>query len=281
MNPGIFAKTFQRATLPEVLDTVRSFGFTEIQFNMSCAGLPSLPDELSQATARRIGQELQQRGIRMSAVSGTFNMIHPDPLEREKGLTSLGVLAAACQDMGTSVITLCTGTLDAGSMWAYHPGNASPEAWRALTAALEQALLLAEQHNVQLAIEPEPANVVASAPLARRLLDEMQSPRLKIIMDAANLYPAGRPQELSAVLEEAFHLLGHDIILAHAKDVLDEAGTRFGAAGQGLIHYEHYIELLLRYGYQGPLIMHGLEERDVPGSSDFLNRKLAAVQNKT
>jgi sugar phosphate isomerase/epimerase len=280
MKLGIFAKTFQRRSLTEVLDSLRSYGFTATQFNMSCAGLPSLPDDLSTDTARMIGHELRQRGITMTAVSGTFNMVHPDPSVREKGLHALGLLAGACRNMGTSVITLCTGTLDPGNMWAYHPDNASPEAWRTLTASLEQSLLLAEQQGVQLAIEPEPAHVVASAPQARRLLDEMQSSRLKIIMDAANLYPAGRPQELPAVLEEAFHLLGQDIILAHAKDVLDEAGTRFGAAGQGLIDYGQYIELLLRCGYQGPLIMHGLEEQDVPGSSDFLNGKIATAQNK-
>jgi sugar phosphate isomerase/epimerase len=35
------------------------------------------------------------------------------------------------------------------------------------------------------------SNVIDSAQKARRLLDEIRSPRLKITMDAANLFHAG------------------------------------------------------------------------------------------
>lgn len=275
MKPGIFAKTFQRGTLEEVLDAMQSLGLSATQFNMACAGLPPLPERISPELSRVIGDGLKQRGMSMSAVSGTFNMIHPHPAEREQGLKCLRVLAEACKEMGTETITLCTGSMDPVNMWAYHPGNASPEAWRLLTSFMEQALTLAQQFHVGLAIEPEAANVVSSAPLARRLLDEMQSPYLKIVMDAANLYPAGNKGAFSTVLEEAFELLGSDIVLAHAKDVLNEEGTVFGAAGQGLVDYRHYISLLHACGYRGPLVLHGLREDEVPRSLAFLNEHLA------
>lgn len=275
MKPGIFAKTFQRGTLEEVLDAMQSLGLSATQFNMACAGLTPLPEHISPELSRVIGDGLKQRGMSMSAVSGTFNMIHPHPAEREQGLKCLRVLAEACKEMGTETITLCTGSMDPVNMWAYHPGNASPEAWRLLTSSMEQALTLAQQYHVGLAIEPEAANVVSSAPLARRLLDEMQSPYLKIVMDAANLYPAGNKGAFSTVLEEAFELLGSDIVLAHAKDVLNEEGTVFGAAGQGLVDYRHYISLLHASGYRGPLVLHGLREDEVPRSLAFLNDHLA------
>jgi sugar phosphate isomerase/epimerase len=74
---------------------------------------------------------LNERNLTMAAVSGTFNMIHPNPRKRRDGLRRLGVLAGACGQLGTSVITLCTGTRDPEDMWRSHPENDVPEAWHA------------------------------------------------------------------------------------------------------------------------------------------------------
>src|SRR5690349_23251315 len=50
---------------------------------------------------------------------------------------------------------------------------------------------IARQANAVLAFEPEVSNVVDSARKARRLLDEIGSPHLKVTMDPANLFHAG------------------------------------------------------------------------------------------
>ena len=48
MHLGIFAKTFPRPTLEETLDAVVDHGLAHVQFNMSCAGLPTLPETLDE-----------------------------------------------------------------------------------------------------------------------------------------------------------------------------------------------------------------------------------------
>ena len=103
----------------------------------------------------------------MAAVSGTFNMIDPDRARRLDGLRRLGVLASACRGMGTSIITLCTGTRDPEDMWRRHAENDSDGAWSDLVESMSRALELAEAHDVVLAFEPELANVVDSASLCR------------------------------------------------------------------------------------------------------------------
>jgi sugar phosphate isomerase/epimerase len=104
MQLGIFAKTFPRSSLEETLDAVRAHEIGCVQFNMSCAGLRPMPEEIPQELADRIREEMNKRNLTMSAVSGTFNMIHPDPKMRRDGLRRLGVLADACGRLGTLVI---------------------------------------------------------------------------------------------------------------------------------------------------------------------------------
>jgi sugar phosphate isomerase/epimerase len=259
MRLGIFSKTFRRPTAEENFEAVRAHGLGCVQFNMSCAGLPSLPDEIDPAVSARIRETAAHSGIVIEAVSGTFNMIHPDPAVRQSGLDRLRTLAAACHDLGAPVVTLCTGTRDADDMWRWHPDNALPAAWADLLRAMEAALTIAEDEQITLAFEPERANVVNSAERGHALLRAMRSPRLKVIIDPANIIVPGDAQEMERVVEEA---------IAHAKD--RGADDEFRAAGQGILNYEHYLRLLQARAFAGPLIVHGLAEAQVDTSLQFL-----------
>jgi sugar phosphate isomerase/epimerase len=46
------------------------------------------------------------------------------------------------------------------------------------------------------------------------------------------------------------------------------------AAGRGLLDYDYYLALLGKIGFTGPLILHSLEESDVPGCVAMLREKL-------
>ena len=88
---------------------------------------------------------------------------------------------------------------------------------------------VAKESDITLVFEPEVNNVVHTARKARRLLDELQSPRLEVVFDGANIYHRGELSRQHEMLTEAIDLLGNDIALAHAKDILAKANQ---AAGQ-------------------------------------------------
>jgi sugar phosphate isomerase/epimerase len=156
-------------------------------------------------------------------------------------------------------------------MWRWHPENDAPDAWDDLLETMAEALQIAAEFNLKLGVEPETGNVVNSAQRARDLLDAMQSPHLKIVMDASNLLRPGEVARQQAIMDEAFDLLGKDIALAHAKDVTDDGG-QIGhcAAGKGMLDWAYYLGKLRSVGYQGALVMHGLEEDEVAASKAFL-----------
>ena len=275
MQIGIFAKTFPGTDALTVLSAARAAGYATVQFNMACLGLPSMPDAISPAEAVGIAAAAQTTGLGIAAISGTYNMVHPDIAVRRKGLARLEVLAAASQLIGTRLITLCTGTRDATDQWRHHPDNATPAAWADLIAEMTKAVAIAEAHDVDLGIEPELANVVASAPLARRLLDTIGSPRLKIVLDPANLFEVAGAADRQRLIGTAVDLLAPSIAMAHAKD--RTADGRFAAAGQGVIDFPQFLGALRRAGVDVPLITHGLEAADAPDVAGFLARTLEAL----
>jgi sugar phosphate isomerase/epimerase len=163
MQLGIFAKTFDGKHPSIVFPQVKAAGFTVAQYNMACSGLAAMPDEISDAVIADIKSATRSSGVTLNALSATYNMIHPDVSEREKGHRRLAVIAQAAQAFGIPLITLCTGTRDATDQWKHHPDNTSVEAWRDLIQSMQTAITITGKYNVNLGIEPELANVINSA----------------------------------------------------------------------------------------------------------------------
>jgi len=275
MQLGIFSTVFERPTLAARLDAIRDAGFIAVQFHMQCAGLAPLPEVIDDALAQAIGAAHRARGLTVAALSGTFNMIHPDEGMRERGFAGLAAIARAAALMGAPVVTLCSGTWNTDSMWRAHPDNQNAAAWARCEAAMQRAAALGEQHGVIMAFEPEVANVLDSAVRARRMLDAIDSPWLKVVFDGANIFHHGELAQQHVILDEAIALLGRDIVHAHAKDLDEDGAAGKLAAGTGVLDYPHYLAGLRRAGFAGPLVLHGLAEAQVAACRAFVDDALA------
>lgn len=272
MQLGIFAKTFSGIDPYTVLQAAAKAGFATVQYNMACSGLPSLPDRIPADVSGAIASASRATGTGIAAVSATYNMIHPDRAVRAAGHRRLDVIAAACKAMGAGIVTLCTGTRDVEDQWRHHPDNQTPEAWRDLLDAMEAAIEIAERHDVTLGIEPELANVVNSAAAAHRLIAEVESHRIGIVLDAANLFETETLDDQRRIVSEAVDLLASRVVMAHAKD--RDATGGFATAGTGVLDYPHYLKRLRAAGFDGPLVTHGLDAGEAAATAAFLRRTL-------
>jgi sugar phosphate isomerase/epimerase len=275
MKIGVFAKTFPGNSPEAVLRQSAAAGFEGVQYNMACSGLASMPGEIAPDEARAVAEAARVSGQQVFAVSGTYNMIHPDPSVRRAGERRLAVIAAACRDMGTSLVTVCTGTRDAEDQWRHHPENASAEAWRDLLHSFEVAVRIAEQHGVLLGVEPELANVVSSATAARRLIDEMGSRAIRIVLDPANLAEQAESAERRRIIEQSVDLLAGDIVMAHAKDRAEDGNV--ATAGKGVIDFGHFLSRLKSVGFDGPIVAHGFEAGEAAEVAQFLRQQRKAL----
>ena len=274
MELGIFGKTFRRPGSRATLEAVKALGLRCVQFNFESAGLPSMPDEVPSPILDSIAAALRETGVRLAALSATFNMAHPDSMIRRQGLRRLRVVAEAAAHLQVPMVTLCTGSRDTENMWRAHPENRSQQAWTDLLETMDEAMEISARTGVALAIEPEPGNVISDARRAYALSESLQADNhLKIILDPANLLQAGRLQR--DVLDEALDLLGDDLGIANAKDRGDDDQTC--ALGRGIVDFDTFFGLLRAVGFEGPVIMHGFEENEALESTRFARAKLREV----
>lgn len=280
MHVGIMTGHFPRPSLGETLDAIRAHGMRHVQFNLASAHLAGPLAEQTPATYQEIRSEFAKRDMTIAALGGPMNMVDVDPAKRQEGIDRMRTRIEACASLCTRAIATCTGSRHPDSMWRHHPDNQSEEAWRVLRRTLEQLLPVAEAHDVALAFEPEVNNVANTAQRSRRLIDEMASPALKVVMDAANLFGKGDLPRMTEILDEAFDLLGEHIAMAHAKDLDRDGDAGHLAAGDGKLDYQRYVALLCSLPFEVAVILHGLREDQVAGSVALLTGHAKAFQPK-
>jgi sugar phosphate isomerase/epimerase len=276
MKLGIFAKTFAGTSPRDVLRAARRAGYRAVQYNFACSGLGALPAAVPEQAADAVREAATSEGVEIAAVSATYNMVHPDRAERRRGRQSFAAIAGAAGRMGARLLTVCTGSRDPRDQWRHHPDNASPSSFRELCLECGLLLQVAEDHDLLIGIEPELANVVDTPRRALELLDALGSPRLRIVLDPANLFEVAAPERRRALVEGAIDLLGDRIALAHAKDRGPDGG--FATAGRGVIDFRHFFRTLRRAGYDGTVVAHGLGPEEAAEVALFLEAAWTAAE---
>jgi len=270
MQVGIMSGMFKRPTLGEALDAILDHDIRYLQFNLSSLNLKGPLSEKLDTASAMVSPQIEKRGMTIAAMAGQANMVDPVPEKRREGIERIKLFIAACADIGTSVLATCTGSRNPENMWRTHPDNDTDETWEVLCDTLAELLPHAEAHGVTLAFEPEVCQVASSAAKSRRLIDDMGSPNLKVVMDAANIFGKGDLARMREVLDEAFQLLGDHVAIAHAKDLDHDGDSGHLAAGTGKLDYERYVSLLCGLPFDVPVILHGLSVDQVDESAGML-----------
>jgi len=245
------------------------------------AGLPTIPDQpVPDDVVDAIRAAADQAGVGLAAISGTFNSAHPDPAHRRTYLGRFPHLCAVARDLHIGLITLSSGSRDPQDMWRWHPDNTTPQAWADSRTTLQALATLAEDYGLTLAVEPEHSNVVATADQAITMLDQIDSPALKIIYDAANLLDPESydPAAAASAITRDIGILGPHIELGHAKELIAERAP--AAPGTGLLPWPLIVQTLHEAGFDGALVIHGLPEASVPLAVTTLEAAVAAAPTR-
>ncbi|MBR6323073.1 MAG: sugar phosphate isomerase/epimerase [Lachnospiraceae bacterium] len=277
MKLGFYSPEISGQNVQEVFEKARAYGFTEVQYNFLTSHGEEMPAVFYPEELEEVAKAAAECGIRITAVNGTFNMVDNDRERLEEYVRRFRLICEAAAFLGAPVVTLCTGSKNPTGMWRYSPESASDEAWKDLIAATRKIMPLAAEYGLIFGVETEASNVIFTAQRNRRYLDEIGDPHLKVIMDCANLFPAGtaKKENVDDTIREAFRLLGPDVVLAHGKDIAESGSVSFASPGMGIVNYRLFFELLKELNYPGGLILHGIHNTaDFPLSVDIMRKAM-------
>ena len=263
MALGLYSPEIPERAPDRLFARAAGLGAKAMQFSFASTHGQELPPALPREQAEEIGRQARAAGVAIEAVNGTFNML--EGAERlEEDLRRFRGVASVLDALGCRCMTLCTGSYSPAGMWVYHPDNGGEEAFLRAVAVTKRLLPIAEDFDLRLLVETEASNAICTPERTRRYLDAVASPRLGVVMDCANLFPAGTAQRRNVrpTIERAFRLLGGDVVLAHGKDVLEAEKPAFTAPGLGIVDYPFFFQQLRAVGYRGSLILHGIKQAE-------------------
>jgi len=206
--------------------------------------------DLSGLTGRRceeIANTYRSAGISIHSIGVYTNLIHPDEAERNANLAYFDRMMKVGADMGAHTFITEAGHYQPegpSKRFAYHFLG---EVWKKMVATGKELAELAERRKATVLVEPYFGDFFASAKRTRMFLEEVGSPRIRALLDPANLL------ELND-LEEMFDQLDPWIECFHAKDRKLHV-IRGVAAGQGDLDYRKFVTMAAKQKPHIPLIV--------------------------
>ena len=122
-----------------------------------------------------------------------------------------------------------------------------PYQYELLLDSVRRMTAQAEKFGVFIGIEPVLVHTLNTPKLAAKLLSDVASPNLQIVLDPINLLSVENISRQHEIIDSCFDLFSDKIVAVHAKDVLIENGVfKRCVIGQGLFDHEYFYKKLNR-----------------------------------
>lgn len=246
MQIGIRLHDTKQLPLEERVKNVKEQGFTCAHLALSkvISDYSVADSALTPGFAMYLKNLFRKNDVDIAVLGCYLNLANPNE-EKLKSVTEryLSHIRFA-SILGCGVVGTETG--NPNETYTYEEGRShSEEALETFITNLRPVVEYAEKMGVILAIEPVFTHIVCNPLRARKVLDEIASPNLRIILDPVNLLHISNYQNREAIVKEAIEVLGDDVAVVHIKDFRVEEGRLLSVtAGTGMMDYTDIIRFI-------------------------------------
>jgi len=196
------------------------------------------------------------------AVLGCYkNLANPDTEQLKKIMDSYMHHIRFASILECGMVGTETGAVNVE--YKYTPDNHTDAALQIFTENLKRVVEYAEKMGVCFGIEPVYKHIMCDIERTRKVLDAVNSPNLRVILDPVNLLNAENEKNHEDIIKGAFELFGDEIDVIHLKDYIVREGeiiSRPVTLGEGKLNIPYLMRILKE---KKPFI-HVLLEDSVP-----------------
>ncbi len=238
MQLGIRLHDTKELPFEERIADVHALGFAcgHLALSKVIKEFPTTDEALTPGLAMYIKNVFAKNQVDIAVLGCYLNLANPNPEQLKKAMNRYMAHVRFASWLGCGVVGTETGAPN--ETYSYVPECHGEEALQTFIGNLRPIVKYAEQMGVVMAIEPVWRHIVYNPGRARRVLDEIGSPNLQIILDPVNLLDISNYQDQEAIVEEAIEVLGPDVAMIHLKDYMPMEGKLEAmACGLGRMQY--------------------------------------------
>ena len=243
MNIGIRLHDTLPGSLKERLSYARAQGFSCAHVALSKVledfSMPEAPEKLTAEYAVRVRRDFDDSGLECAVLGCYLNLADPDPERRARTQEIYKAHLRFAPMAGARVVGTET---YANPESAFADPAQSEEAFQLFMDSLRPVVRCAEDTGAVLAVEPVWYHIISTPERAARMLEEISSENLRIILDAVNLISPRTAGQAEDIIHRALSLLGDRIEILHMKDyVVHGEEINACACGLGSMRYEQLL----------------------------------------
>ena len=214
---GMLPADFREHT-PDHFQAIRDLGFTGACFHFPAdlAG-EATPEEIDRCKALFAAERIELVQLGAGYRECLFD---PDPDARQAAVRKItGVVKIAAQ-LGAAVCLIRPGSLNPAGSWTPHRDNLRPESMERLILTLKEIVPVLEAEGVTAVMETHAISILDSPETCRSVVEALNSPRLRLVMDAVNHFESFRHVYASTDrLNHIFDVMGDLAPVCHIKDI--------------------------------------------------------------
>lgn len=233
MQLGIRLHDTKKLAFEERIADVAQLGFKcgHLALGKVIDEFPTADEALTPGLAMYIRKVFAKNNVDIAVLGCYLNLANPNPEKLAQITHRYMAHIRFASWLGCGVVGTETGAPN--ETYTHVPECHGEEALQTFIANLRPVVEYAEKMGVVMAIEPVWKHIVCNPARARRVLDEIDSPNLQIILDPVNLLDICNYRDQKAIVDEAVEVLGPDVAVVHLKDFVVE-GDKLVSVGAGL-----------------------------------------------
>ena len=228
MNIGIRLHDTAGTNLAEHLAAAKAQGFTCVHIAMSKVipgfSMDRAPELLTDELADEVRALLEKNGQTCVLLGCYLNLCSPDLDSHEKTVEIYKAHLRFAKRMGALLVGTETGAPNTG--YKTCPECFTEEALQLFIDRVIPVVRYAEEVGQLFAIEPVIRHIVSTPERCEQVLHAVNSPNLRVILDAVNLLGEENVAEAKAVIADGIARLGPAVSLLHMKDFIPYAAER-------------------------------------------------------
>lgn len=249
MNIGIRLHDTRPGTLRERLAYAAEQGFSCVQLAMSKAvpgfRMEEAPKLLTEELAAEVREELARAKMECAVLGCYLKLAQGN----EEEAARVREIYLAHLRFATWIGARCTGTETPPAGTPDGAACRTEEDYRLFLDRVRPVVRAAEETGATIGIEPVCSHIIYDAARAERMLEDLRSDRVRIILDAVNLIDSVHTGEADNLIGEAVRRLGDRVYVLHMKDFIpqpDAPRPKPVPCGQGQMRYETLLKLACR-----------------------------------
>lgn len=270
---GVRGHDMPKAPFDELVKSISDAGFccTQLALAKAIRDFDISSSAMTSGMADYMKKVFEQNNVSVSVLGCYKNLANPDAEQLKKIMDSYMHHIRFAHFLECGMVGTETGAVN--TEYKFTPENHTDKALHIFIENLKRIVEYAEKMGVCIGIEPVYTHIMSNIERTRTVLDAVNSPNLRVILDPINLLNAENEKQHEKMMEEAFDVLGNEIDAIHIKDYIVKDGNIVYeniTLGEGKFNIPHFLGILKEKKPFINILLEASTPENVKASCDYI-----------